>query len=180
MIKVFALPVEKLTEEMKETIKGINLVNHTSRGGQLQIRNILFYAEPKCKDFFVLAKENDEIIGYALIKDVSIYGTKWMLDAAGDITIENVSWDDVIKGMQSYYIAQMAIKIGYQNHGIGSKMISFLYDNYGVLFSNAAKTNQISCSFHERCGMKVVGNGIYSNLYCSDANMLFSLKEKVI
>lgn len=145
------------TSEM-ESIKRINNDNLTGNGGTLGLSNILRYFHSG--DIVLLAYENDEVVGYALIKKPMNEGVYFMSSCAGQIKDNVLSWPEIVKNPNALYIAQIAIDVAHQGCGIATTMIESMNDN--VIVSNAKVKNTRSHKMHMKNGFRVIG-GMYVN-----------------
>lgn len=112
------------------------------------------------KNTIVIAKDGDKVIGYIIIlanpqikKEVQGY--------ADHMTFSDISVKDIIDSGDFNYAIQIAIRDGYKQKGVGSRL-------YKLAFSLCEKPiitfvvehpiqNKPSIEFHERIGFKQVG-----------------------
>ena len=141
----------------RDSIKKINEENLVGNGGTLSLSNILRFFDDG--DIVLLAYDEDEVVGYALIKKPMNEGIGFMSSCAGEIKDKNFSWSKIVANPNALYIAQIAIALNHQGCGVATAMIESM--NNSIVISNAKVKNTGSHKMHIKNGFKVIG-GMYT------------------
>lgn len=149
--------LSELSKVERESIKKINEENLACNGGTLCISNILRYFYNG--DIVLLAYNEDEVVGYALIKKPMNEGIGFMRSSAGEIKDNNLSWTKIVANPDALYIAQIAVARNHQGCGVATTMIESMNDF--VIISNALVKNKGSHQMHMKNGFKIIG-GMYT------------------
>lgn len=137
MQKYIIETLKSLNEKDKNQILKINSENLYKNGGELENEGILPH------DYIVVARLNEDIIGYAYLKKD--------FDRKNDM-----------------YVCQMAIDKNYQGYGIGTKIYEYIFKHlkgFDSISCHIRIYNPISKSFHEKCGFTVKIDMKYINNY---------------
>ena len=151
--------LSNLSKMERESINKINWENLICNGGTLRLSNILTWFDEG--DNIVLAYDNDEIIGYALIKKPINEGIGFMKSCAGEITDNNFSWSKIVSNPNALYIAQIAIAKDKQGCGVATTIIESM--NNFIIVSNARAKNTRSHKMHLKNGFQIIGGSTYKN-----------------
>ena len=166
--------LSKLSSSEKDSIKKINEENMYYKGGTLYLSNILRFFDDG--DIILLAYDNNEVVGYALIKKPNNVGVDFMKSCAGEIKDDNFTWDEIVSNTNALYIAQIAIACNHQGNGVATAMIESMNDF--IVISNAKVKNKGSHNMHIKNGFKVIG-GMYAHNN-EPYNLLYYREKKCV
>ena len=118
-----------LTKAEAKSVLEINKSNLAKNGGSLHYEGILQH------NYVVLAKNQDKVIAYTLLKEAFFRP------------------DDI-------YVMQVAVDNNFKASGVGSQMYNYIYKHlsgYKFFTASVNQENIISQKFHKKCGFQAVG-----------------------
>lgn len=171
--------IVKLVSEMKE-LEGIRLLQEQNLGKNLSVAEATkegFVTAEYTVEFLkamhnihpsIIAKDNDTVVGYALVATNSIR-EKHPLLADLFNSIDKVIYKGTpLKGTRYVVVGQLCVGKGYRGQGLVQRMYEFyresLKDSYDYLITDVVQTNQRSIKAHLKTGFVVVDTLEYEGM----------------
>lgn len=108
----------------------------------------------------IVAKDGDEVVGYALVVTKEIYGQHALLDHLFD-AVDLLTYNDVPLKSESYCIVgQLCVSKSHRGQGLVERMYSLfrdsLRDKFRFVVTEVALDNPRSLRAHEKVGFKLI------------------------
>ena len=159
-------------------IRGLNqnnLINNLSRKDELEYGFVtLNYNMELLKDVnkiqkSIVARDNDKIVGYAIVIDKTVYGLNKLFDDLID-RLSTISFNSKkLKNVNYALVGQLCIKKEYRGMGIVKKIYDFYKKEYSkkyqYLITDIDEKNKRSLSAHLKIGFQII-----SNFYWEESN----------
>jgi len=163
--------IVKLVSEMKE-LEGIRLLQEQNLGKNLSVAEATkegFVTAEYSVEFLkamhdvhpsIIAKDNDTVVGYALVATNPIREQHPLLADLFN-TIDKVVYKGILLRDTRYVVVgQLCVGKGYRGQGLVQRMYEFyresLKDSYDYLITDVVQTNQRSIKAHLKTGFIVV------------------------
>lgn len=171
--------IVKLVSEMKE-LEGIRLLQEQNLGKNLSVAEATkegFVTAEYTVEFLkamhdihpsVIAKDNDTVVGYALVATNPIREQHPLLADLFN-SIDKVIYKGApLKGTRYVVVGQLCVGKGYRGQGLVQRMYEFyresLKDSYDYLITDVVQTNQRSIKAHLKTGFVVVDTLEYEGM----------------
>ena len=145
-----------------------NLINNLSRKDELEYGFVtLNYNMELLKDVnkiqkSIVARDNDKIVGYAIVIDKTVYGLHKLFDDLID-RLSTISFNSKkLKNVNYALVGQLCIKKEYRGMDIVKKIYDFYKkeysEKYQYLITDIDENNKRSLSAHLKIGFQIIDN----------------------
>tara|TARA_B110000014_G_C20055716_1_gene549456 strand:+ start:46 stop:612 length:567 start_codon:yes stop_codon:yes gene_type:complete len=166
-----------------------NLINNLSRKDELEYGFVtLNYNMELLKDVnkiqkSIVARDNDKIVGYAIVIDKTVYGLHKLFDDLID-RLSTISFNSKkLKNVNYALVGQLCIKKEYRGMDIVKKIYDFYKKEYSkkyqYLITDIDEKNKRSLSAHLKIGFQIIDNFSWGDSNWNIILWNWKLKNKI-